>query len=473
MNAYHETSARVTRKILDSFAGLRFEKVRSGIEFALDSPSDWSRFSFVRAPIIILGSDPVRLGEEALVEGENATIGDLERLLAEKPRAAVITSGGEPGFFRASLCLERGVSRIVLRRGVFEEAWEGELAARARTFGAEVYTHDDARGYGRVKPGMRVSIGAPRMQTGEAWASDISEEWAERAKKAEPLEMDPDIEGLPSNLEETAFAIGDKPVLYLVVPSRDIAELQKKYAGKALVFREIPLTIEAGTGRRVYASSSGENNAHVFIANDASLAQRAAALWDEGSSRNAVAMGELLGYPPCCVAAFVALEERGNNAALTYVTATRSRALGADFCYALNSAVRHVIPCTPCSFGCSRAMTLAERTIAALPEPTALALKKALGRPVLYFDEARAIVFENAQVDGQTITYERARFLPAAAPLGPEEELATRRLFGALFADPGKLFVRDDVFEVHTNSDVRRLARTPSRLGILLPFGRV
>jgi hypothetical protein len=431
------------------------------------------RFDAVRGPLIILGSNPVHLGEDALVEPECANISDLESLLAAKPRAAVITSGAWEGFFRASLCLERGVSRVVLRRGLFEEAWERELAARAATFGAELYVHDDTRGYGRVKPGARVAVGMPELPT---WAADahglvMDAEWVERVRDARPLDMDPPIDELPSNLEEVAFANDDKPVLYLVVPANEVDALHAKYAGVTIVRREITLSVEHATGRRVYESDVGEKNAHVFVSKDAALARRAAQLWDEGSSRHALAIGELMGYPACCVAAFVALGERGNNAALTYVTAARSRALGAAFHAVLNSAVRHVIPCTPCSFGCTRAIAWAERVVNALPENVAKSLRRALARPVLYFDESRAIAFEGARVAGPMVEYESARFLPASAPLGPEEELAERRLFGALFAGSGKLFVKDDAFEVHARGEVRRLMRTGSRLGNLLPFG--
>jgi hypothetical protein len=426
----------------------------------------------VRPPVILLGSNPVRLGEDALVEAHGATLSDIETLLAAKPRAAVITSGNEAGFFRASLCIERGVPRVVLRRGAFDESWGRELAARAATFGAELYLHDDTRGYGRVKSGGRVSVGVPNAPGIMHGASGLvmDAEWEDAARNASPLAMDPDIEGLPSNLEEVAFSNGDKPVLYLVVPTCDVDALRAKYSGATIVCREIPLSVESATGRRVYETSTGEKNSHVFVSANPVLAERAAQLWDEGSSRHVVTIGELMGYPPCCVAAFAALGERGNNAALAYVTAARSRALGAPFHSLLNSAVRHVIPCTPCSFGCSRAIALASRVLEALPEKVATSLRRALARPVLYFDEARAIVFEGARVFEDAIEFDEARFLPPSAPLDPEEELRARRLFGALFASPGRFVMKDDTLEVHAGAAVRRIGRTMPKLGVVLPF---
>jgi len=425
--------------------------------------------------IVVLGSNPVRLGEGALFEPRGATLADIETLLAVKPRAAVITSGGEAGFFRASLCIECGISRVVLRRGAFEAAWEHELAARAAMFGVELYVHDDERGYGRVKLGARTSVGIPNAS---AWSRDdggllVDSSWENATKDALPLAADPDIEGLPNNLEEVAFAAGHKPVLYLVVPTHEVMALHSKYHGAAIVCRETPLSVEIGTGRRVYELVAGKTNSHVFISANETLARRAAQLWDEGSTRHAEAIGELMGYPRCCVAAFVALGERGNNAALTYVTAARSRALGASFHASLNSAVRHVVPCTPCSFGCTKAIGFAERVLEALPADVANHLCKALARPVLYFDEARAIAFEDAHVRNQVIEFGKARFLHASAPLGAREELRLRRLFGALFAGPGAFLMNDDALEVHTEGVVRRIARTIPKLGVVLPFGGV
>jgi hypothetical protein len=298
----------------------------------------------------------------------------------------------------------------------------------------------------------------------------VDETWEEAARSAEPLAFDDDIEDLPSNLEELAFVRGDKPVLYLVVPNHEVDALRSKYSGATLVCRDTPLAVESATGRRFYESSSGQTNTHVFVSVDAALAERAAKLWEEGSSKHAAAIGELMGYPSCCVSSFVALGERGNNAALTYVTAARSLVLKASFHGVLNTAVRRVVPFTPCSFGCSRGVTFAERVLGALPEHVAKPLRRALGRPVLYFDEARAVVFDGARVDERGIEFGRARYLPASAPLETSEELFVRRLFGALFAGPGRLVVKANSFEVQSNGAVRVMGRAAPRLGVVLPF---
>ncbi|MDC3953605.1 hypothetical protein [Polyangium jinanense] len=445
----------------------------------------------MRQPVILLGKGEVSLAAadgDVLVEPEGSGLEAIEALLARSPRAAVVTSGGDEGFFRASLCLERGVKAVVLRRGAFVEAYEKELAARARSFGRELFVHDDTRGYERVRAASeRVQVGAPEVTAWEAAVRattgksrqaatiglDVDAAWEEAAEAAEPLPMDAPVPGLSENLEEVAFTNGDKPVLYLVVPARSLDAVRARHPGAAMALARaeaLPLAVEGATGRRI-EGASGEATVHVFFSTDPDLAARAASLWEQGSSRNAAAIGELLGYPPCCTAAFVALADRRNNAALVYVTAARTRALGASFHPLLDVAVRRVVPFTPCSFGCERAASVAARVVASLPRDQSEPLTRALARPVLYLDEARAVALEGAQIDGAAITFESARFLPAPASLDPEGELFARKLFGALFEGGGALVCTDDAFEVRGASFNRRLGRTTPRLGVLLPFG--
>lgn len=428
----------------------------------------------MQSPVIILGAGDVRLGGEALREPEGGGIAAIEALLALKPRAAVVTEGGAAGFFRASLAIERGVPRVIVPRGAFGATWLADLATRAATFEAELYEHDDARGYTRARPsGRRIAVGTPDP---EAWAlgtSDaaalgfaLDEAWEEAIACAEPLPMDRELAGLPGHLEEIAFRNGDKPVLYLVVDADEVEAVRARHAGAAVVTRAAPVAVDRSTGRRAYGEK-GQASAHLFISDNQALAERAAALWEQGSTRNVRALGALMGYPECCTAAFAALAERGNNAALVYVTAARTRALGASFGAALNVAVRRVVPFTPCSFGCARAVAWAERVLAGLPAERAAALGRALGRPVLYLDEARAVVFEGARLAGEEITdYERAFFLCSA---GPPEERA-RRILGALLAGGGRLVCGEDAFEVCGAAGTRRILRCAPRLGVVLPF---
>jgi hypothetical protein len=439
----------------------------------------------VQAPVIVLGSGSVVLPKEVLREPEGADLEAIEALLARSPRAVVVSEGGARGFFRASLALERGARRVVVRRGLFDVAWLGDLAARAASFGAEVFEHDDARGYARVQPGKRVSVGAPDAR---AWAAAMAEAAGDAAREAEIglgidasweaviagallLPVEPYIAGLPVHLEEVAFANGDKPVLYLVVPAAEVAAVAARFPGAAMAVREEALAVQASTGRRAYGAG-GEASAHVFVAREASKAERAAVLWAEGSSRNVTELGALMGYPDCCTAAFAALDERGNNAALVYVTAARTRALGAAFHPLLNVAVRRVVPFVPCSFGCPRAVAWAGRVVTALPTQGATVLRRALERPVFYLDEARALVLEGARRTGEAeMEFAAATFIASA--VSPEGTLGTRarRIFGALLARGGHLRWSNDSLVVRDAAGERCLPLRGPGLGVLLPFG--
>ncbi len=445
-------------------------------------------------PVILLGKGPISLasGEDVLAEPKDGGVAGIEALLAKRPRAAIVTTGGDEGFFRASLCFERGVPLVILRRGALDEARVKELAARARSLAVELFLHDDARGYGRAPTGdERMQVGAPEADAWEtalraaagqnkraaAIGLDVDAAWEEAAQAAVPLLLDASVPGLSENMEEVAFANGDKPVLYLVVPVRSLDAVRARHADAEVVLagaRATPVAVEGATGRRIYDDAApSEASVHAFFSRNPALAERAALLWEQGSSRNAEAIGELLGYPPCCTAAFVALPDRRNNAALVYVTAARTRALGASFHSLLDVAVRRVVPFTPCSFGCPLAIVLAERIVASLPPAQAESLTRALARPVLYLDEARAVAFEGARVDGASISFESARFLPAPAPLDAEGELFARKLFGALFEGGGELVCTEDAFEVRGASFTRRIGRSSPRLGVILPFGRL
>lgn len=433
----------------------------------------------MRSPVILLGQGRVTLAEDALVEPRGGGLAALEDLLATSPRAAVVTSGGEGGFYRASLCLERGIGRVVLGRGILPPAWEAELAARGKIFGAELFVHDDVRGYARVKPGPRVAVGVPdplAWSEGRAATRGLVAGPEERAAFAEvaPLERDVDAFGSSVHLEEIAFENGDKPVLYLVVPEREVDAVRARHAGATVVVaREAPsqVAVEGATGRRLYGGAAGERSAHVFVSRNPELAARAAKLWEEGSSKNAGAIGELMGYPRCCAQAFVALAERGNNAALVYVTDGRTRALGGTHHFVLNVAVRRLVPFTPCTFGCVRAVPWAERVLSRLPRTVAEPLARSLSRPVLYFDEARAIAFAGAKKTSNGLSFESAFFLAPAAPLAPDDEMEARRLFGWLCEGGGELVITADAFEVRGKTQTKRLSRKTPRLGVLLPFG--
>jgi hypothetical protein len=276
--------------------------------------------------VVVLGTDAIAI--DAPREGEQS----IEELLASSPDAAVIAARDEPAFFRASLALERDVRRVIVHPDSMPDAYLGELAARARTLGGEVFTRDDTR-YARVAPGPRVEVGAPSRQ--------------------QPDEPPPD-ELFSIQCEEVAFAAGLKPVLYLVVPSAELPGVLARYPNA--VTREDRMRETPGSGERHYGA--GDEHVHVFVG---ARAREACDLWAADSSRHVEELGALMGYPRCCVRAFAAMANRALNWVFPLVVAARTRALGGRFDRHLDFVTQRLIPFVPCRFDCARAIDWASR----------------------------------------------------------------------------------------------------------------
>lgn len=397
---------------------------------------------------------PVALGDEqdALIGDftREGVDGDVEELLMSGPPAVVVAARGDAGFFRASAAMERGSARVVVRRGAFASAWLDELAHRAATLGASLFEHDDRGGYRRVSAprGAGRTVVGGRPAPADAWLS------ARAAQDAPALDLDAALVGVPSDLEEHAFAAGQKPVLYLVKPADEAARLVARHPDAHAVTRGEAVEIDPATGARRYGA--GVASTHVFLSAARADAERAAALWSAGSSAHVRELGALLGYPRCCVAAFDALPARGDNAALVWITQARTRALGAAFVAPLDVVVRRVVPFTPCTFSCRAAVAAAEGVLASLDGGVAAGLRAALARPVLYLDEARSVVFDGATVDGAWLAYDAARL--ARDDGSPEAGIARSALGGLL---PPRSRVRLRGRGVELDGD---------ELGALLPF---
>jgi hypothetical protein len=370
--------------------------------------------------VVVLGTDAVTIDGD--VPRESAGV-SLEQLLAMRPDAAVIADSGERAFFRASVALERGVARVIVRPGSIEEAWMGELAARAAALGGEVFVRDER--YMRLRPGPRVEVAAPSL------AED-----ATPATRGEPMPL---IARESLRCEEIAFAVGLKPVLYLVESKAAVEDLRARYG--TLVARDDRLTEAARSGERSYGS--GDEVSHVFIGEQA---ERAAELWAMGSSQNVEELGALMGYPACCVRAFAAMASRRVNAAFPYVTAARTRALGAEFNMLLDVSTERLIPFVPCTYGCSRATAWAARVAAAGGQ-------KRSPRVVVYFDEASAVILLDTQIEGDTVRYNEARWAAA-----PDDRL--QRAYGGVFGSCG----------VVASSDGLAVNGIKLARGVVLPF---
>jgi hypothetical protein len=433
-----------------------------------------------RPRVVVLGGDAPEV-PGALRERAGATLAEIEALLEPAPDVVVAGGSGERCLFRASLALERGVRTVVVPPGALVDAWLADLAARGAETGAAVVV-PDGRGYRRVRARRSEEL-EPGAPSPSEWAIAAAAARGDPAREAAlgleaaaappaggPLLEDDRAAGLlPARLEELAFAAGLKPVLYLVLDPAEAARVRARFPAAQAVSRGDRVSVEPLTGAR---AGGGAAVAHLFLAAERRDAERAAALWAEGSTRHVRELGALMGYPACCTAAFAALSSRRNNAALVYATAARTRALAAEFHPLLNQPVARLAPFTPCSFGCRRAIGWAERVLTALAPELAAGARRALARPVLYLDELRAIVFEGARADDASVTFSAARWLPREEPGADETSRHARALFGWALAGAGRLRLAADALEVERGGSAPlRIARGPLRLGVLLPFG--
>lgn len=416
---------------------------------------------------VILGRSAATVSGDAPREPGRATWAEIEALLAPGPRVAIVADAGLACFFRASLALERGVARVLVRHDALDPTLLGELAARARELGGELAVRGPGARQALARPGARVDVGA------QGWGSagETTDPTARGAVASDDLELpttaselgddDSPSPGVPA--EEIAFAIGLKPVLYLVIRPDELVAARTRHPGAHVVTEPDRVSVDVTSGSRAYGE--GADVLHAFMAADRRDAQRALDAWRAGSSRHVHELGALMGYPPCCTAAFAALASRRDNAALVHVTATRTRSLSASYAPALNVAVHRWVPFTPCVFSCRSAVAWSERVLGALEPGPGQAATRALARPVYYVDEAHAVVFGDARlrVERGTIEleYANARWLSRrGADPAVRAEMAQR--FGT---------TSRAAFSPESGELRPALALPPGRPGVLLPFG--
>ena len=399
--------------------------------------------------VVVLGSGSVSVDEDVPREGPGAP---LDGLLDTAPSSVIVADEGDGAFFRASVAFERGVRRVVVRRGAMSQSVLGELSARAAELGGELFVRGDDARYERVRAGSRCEVGAPLVEAFEACCDPTP------AGGAMPMLEVRDAER-SVRCEEVAFSIGLKPVLYLVVPRGELEALIARYPGFSVVTESDRLAASAGSGERNYGA--GDEVVHVFVSHAAGAASAAARLWVDDSSRNVEALGAAMGYPACCVRAFAAMASRRVNAAFPYVTAARTRALGLGFDVLLDATSSRLVPFVPCTYSCARAVDWARRVA------EAAGLPPREHRLVLYLDELRAITFEHAvsEREGRRVEYRDPRW---AGPDGPES-LRLRSAWGGAFGGQGSFELTERTLEVRSDRGDVSLARTGG-LGVVLPF---
>jgi hypothetical protein len=264
------------------------------------------------------------------------------------------------------------------------------------------------------------------------------------------------------------FRAGLKPVVFLTLAPAEVDATRRLFEGAHIETRLRRVTInrnDVWDDRR----DRGEERVELYISRDRNLALEAADRQSSSDpSAEASRLGELLGYPPCCVEAFRTLADRADNSANRYASAAR---VGSDelWRWELNNAGVMLIPCYPCSYACAAAAYLASAVIAEMDRASpgfAARAEAFLRRPLLYFTDQQQIMFDGVAVDESTVNYRGVAvtrhasdaFAKAAGQFLPGNQIRLER---------GEVVVARDGVEV------TRLLLRDASLGVLLPFRRL
>lgn len=273
----------------------------------------------------------------------------------------------------------------------------------------------------------------------------------------------PVIEEAPAFDEQWAFRAGLKPVAFLTLKPEEVDSTLAAYGDVHVERRERRVHVGA-QDTWVDRRDLGEARTELYVSRDPALARRAADVQSLADpSAQLRVMGELMGYPPCCIEAFARQDDRANNTRNRYASVARTRSAG-PWPWLLNNLDRMLVPFFPCRYDCPAALAWAGRALMAFetahPDSHHI-FAKLLGRPVLYFDHERQVSFDGTWSGGR-LRYRGVATTMTQAPFA--------RFAGAL-ALGNSLALTDDALTVwRDDMVVMDLRRTDPALGFVAPF---
>ena len=254
---------------------------------------------------------------------------------------------------------------------------------------------------------------------------------------------------VPVSLEACALSLGLKPAIYLLIAAKEEALYREFLQRHPLEIAPVP-GHEAGIGGELALLAARDPDTLRELRR---MQRRPHAHLRE--------LGALLGYPPCCVEAFAAQPERGDDLYNRYAAAARTEGRG-PWRASLNDTEHKLLAHFPCTYRCSASTAQAERLLDQLPELglPADALRAALRGPVLYFDSAHRVHLEG-EVEGEG----EARYRALSARWEGGGALP------GLLARGDRLHLeRDRIAVFYGEQEVGFLRRDDPKMGILMPF---
>ncbi len=202
----------------------------------------------------------------------------------------------------------------------------------------------------------------------------------------------------------------------------------------------------------------------LFVARDARTAARLAELHAE-ETPDASSVGALLGYPACCVQAYVAQVEHGDPTHDRYAVAARTSFGPGPWPAVLDDTSLALLPHVPCTYRCESSREQAAALLATLrTEDRALhdAILRYLRGPILYFDHERQLRFDGTVSEGG-IAYRAV-----ATPWSGGAQLD--QLAAAIATGDRLQFGEAALIVLRGEERLFTLERTDPGLGIVLPF---
>lgn len=213
----------------------------------------------------------------------------------------------------------------------------------------------------------------------------------EAAASAPRASTPPPIDTGREPMELWAYRAGIKPVAFLTVSPGRVDRTIALFGDSHIERRERRVHIE-DQDRWVDDRSRGEPMVELYISADAALARRAAEM-QSNPSRAVVELGELMGYPRCCIDAFARQADRSNNTLNRYLAAART-SVGGPWPWQLNDLHAKLVPFFVCNYRCEAALAYANASLAARERAhpgSTEKLREQLACKVLYIDDGNQV----------------------------------------------------------------------------------
>lgn len=353
-----------------------------------------------------------------------------------------------------------------------------EAAARVALHGGRLISHD--RGARDPRGTISAAMASP-----ERTALDVLDAHLPLLVSASPWREHVARRDLPYPIgcgrgASIALELGLKPMLreLIAVPELDAARARFERDGFAVEISPMVVgaTYDGWLGRPASregaARDAGADRRPVYVGRDRARLREAIEAELSRTLEGARALGALLGYPACCVEAFVSAGRDRRAHRLWAGAAARTEGRFEARLDVLDHAVFSYVSWFPCRFDCAPSLALADALAEALearhPE-LVRAIDRALGAPRLVLaPEVQLVLAGSLGAEGITIASMRAAACdrdPRAHADAREADVTARAL--AWLADARTLSVRDATLVV---DGAARTLPLEAPLPLLLPF---